>query len=64
MFKIYKKREKIFISYLIIILLGVLLLSTFYAKKLDLPYPKHLDCKETLFEYIVFNKCTFRLSDQ
>ena len=52
------------ISYLIIILLGVLLLSIFYAKKLDLPYPKHLDCEETLFEYIVFNKCTFRLSDQ
>jgi len=51
-------------SYLIVILLGILLLGSYYSKKLDLPYPKHLDCKETLFEYIIFDKCTIKVPDE
>jgi len=52
------------ILYLVLILLGILILSSYYAKKLDLPYPKHLDCKETLFQYIIFDKCTVKAPAQ
>ena len=63
-YKLYEKEIIMRILYLVLILLGILILSSYYAKKLDLPYPKHLDCKETLFQYIIFDKCTVKAPAQ
>ncbi len=48
------------VSWFILILLIVLIFSMYISRNYNLPIPKHMECKESLFEYVVFNKCTYR----
>ena len=50
-------------SWFIIILLIILIFSAYVSRNYNFPTQDHLKCKENLFTYIVFNKCTYRLND-
>ena len=51
------------ISWFILILLIILIVGTYISRNYNFPQPDHLKCKESLFEYVVFNKCTYRYNE-
>ena len=47
-------------TWFIIILLVILIFSAYISDRYNFSTQDHLKCKENLFTYIVFNKCTYR----